>query len=293
MNYILRNKNLSISIDHPLQNYQSSRFDWTGKISEVKFLGLPMTITEKPNGENEHIYGKGLFNEFSMDTALGFEEAKIGGWFHKIGIGLLKKDGPDYNFYKDYEIKPAHFDALLEVNKLTFECISQEMNGYAYVLRKEIILGEDFLQLKYSLENTGKKEIVAEEYVHNFLSIGNALINEEYELSFPFQLDTDKEASIDPDQIINIQESRIKFDGDTENQFFSSYLNGKKIVESQWVLKHTKHKIGLRETATFPTSKVNLWGWKHVISPELFHDISIQAGETEEWSRTYHFFEVD
>lgn len=60
MIYTLRNKHLEVHIDHPLTNYQSSRFDWTGKISELKYRGLPMTITEKPDGENENVYGKGL-----------------------------------------------------------------------------------------------------------------------------------------------------------------------------------------------------------------------------------------
>ena len=37
------------------------------------------------------IMEKDFINEFGIDTALGFDETDIGGWFHKIGIGFIKK----------------------------------------------------------------------------------------------------------------------------------------------------------------------------------------------------------
>jgi len=44
-------------------------------------------------------------------------------------------------------------------------------------------------------------------------------------------------------------------------------------VAAFWELINTKNKIGISETGSFNTTRVNLWGWKHVISPELFYDI--------------------
>ncbi len=35
------------------------------------------------------------------------------------------------------------------------------------------------------------------------------------------------------------------------------------------------------------TNKVNLWGNKHVISPELFINLNIMPGESFKWNRTY------
>ena len=64
-------------------------------------------------------------------------------------------------------------------------------------------------------------------------------------------------------------------------------------VDAAWELLHHKHKIGISETANFKTNKVNLWGWKHVISPELFIPIFIQPGESTEWSRTYKVFNIN
>ena len=51
-----------------------------------------------------------------------------------------------------------------------------------------------------------------------------------------------------------------------------------------------KSKIGISETGSFKTDKVNLWGCEHVISPELFFNIFIKPGESVEWSRNYNVF---
>ena len=55
---------------------------------------------------------------------------------------------------------------------------------------------------------------------------------------------------------------------------------------------HHATGIGLRETGSFPTSAINLWGWCHVISPELFIEINLEPGNAMEWSRQYHVFAV-
>ena len=36
MAHILKNENLELHIDTPFENYNFSRFDWTGKIIKVK-----------------------------------------------------------------------------------------------------------------------------------------------------------------------------------------------------------------------------------------------------------------
>ncbi|MDB9733024.1 hypothetical protein OAA96_04435, partial [Polaribacter sp.] len=101
MPHILKNKNLEIQIDLPAENYNFSRFDWTGNIVSVKFKNIQLASTESVTSENEMQIGKGFYNEFGIDTALGFNEAAIGDWFHKIGVGLLKKDNDEYAFNRD------------------------------------------------------------------------------------------------------------------------------------------------------------------------------------------------
>lgn len=293
MAYILRNNKLELHIDGPLENYNFSRFDWTGKIVEVKFRGMPVSIAERPDGENEHEFGKGFYNEFGIDTALGFEEAEVGGWFHKIGVGILKKDDAQYLFSKPYEIQPAAFEVRSESDKIVIRCTSQHVNGHAYCLRKEIELQNSGFSISYHLENTGEKEIITDEYVHNFMALNNQVIGMNYILRFPFQLQQEGSgATVNPEGKVYFQDHDIQFKGTPQEVFFFSHLNSRKNVDAAWELVQLKSNLGIREFGNFKTHKVNLWGWKHVVCPELFFNVSIKPGQSSEWSRNYEIFEL-
>ena len=291
--HIIKNKNLEIHVDLPLDNYNFSRFDWTGKIRAVKFKNVYMSGFEKLEGNNDLIDGKGFYNEFGIEIPVGFDEIKEGDWFHKIGVGILKKNGKDYDFSRSYEVKPAQFNVTIESNRIIIDCISQFINGYSYVLKKEIELFESGFIIKYNLHNTGENTICTNEYNHNFLAINKDLIGSHYILKFPFNIKPALfGATVNPEEKVEIGENQITFNNTPDEQFFFSNLSGNENVDASWELINTKSKIGISETASFKTTKVNLWGWKHVISPELFFDIDLKPGRTVEWSRTYDMFEL-
>jgi hypothetical protein len=294
MAQILKNQNLEIHIDTPFENYKFSRFDWTGKIVDVKFKNIPLSSIENPDCQNEHCFGKGFYNEFGIDTALGFEEADIGGWFHKIGVGLLKKDDTQYLFNKPYEIKPAEFRIISESNRLIIHCKSESMNGYSYLLKKEIELHNSSFTIKYYLQNTGEKDISTNEYVHNFTAINKDVIGNNYILKFPFQLKPELfDETVNPELKVEVGLNDIKFNGSPKEHFFFSNLTGSENVDAAWELTNLKSKVGISETGNFQTNKVNLWGANHVISPELFFHIFIKPGQSIEWSRNYRVYKVN
>lgn len=293
MGHLLKNKNLEIQIDFPLENYNFSRFDWTGKITGVKFKNISLSSVEDPNCQNEDFFGKGFYNEFGIDTALGFDDAEIGEWFHKIGVGVLKKEDSQYAFNKPYEIKPAKFQINVNEDSVLISCISTSVNGYSYELQKEIEIQETGFAIKYYLKNTGEKVIHTDEYVHNFVALNNSFIGENNNLNFSFELKPEFFGEIvNTELAVIIGKNRIHFNSPPNEQFFFSNLSGGKSVEAAWELINQKTKIGIRENANFQTNKVNLWGWKHVISPELFLDINIAPGESTEWIRNYEVFHV-
>ena len=294
MTHILKNKNLEMKIDLPLENYNFSRFDWTGKIVDLKFQNIQLTTVERTDGQNEDSFGKGFYNEFGIDTALGFEDTEIEGWFHKIGVGLLKKEKSQYLFSKNYEIKPAEFQISAESDRILIRCKSEVTNGYAYLLQKEIQLTESGFMLKYYLQNTGEKDINTDEYVHNFTAINNDLIGNKYVLKFPFQLKPGLfDETVNPELKVAIGLNEIKFNGTPEEQFYFSNLSGNENVDASWQLINLEDKIAISESGSFQTNKVNLWGWKHVICPELFFKINIQPGQSTEWTRNYRVKKID
>lgn len=294
MTHILRSKNLEIHIDLPLNNYNLSRFDWTGKITTVKYRNVYVTGVEKTNIESENDYGKGFYNEFGIDAAIGYNETKEGDWFHKIGVGLLKKDDEPYLFSKNYRIKPAEFKVAKLPNKIIIDCTSKTVNGYAYVLKKEIELIESSFIIKYFLHNTGDKIITTNEYAHNFLAINKDLIGSNYILKFPFQIKPKLFGeTFNPEEKVEIGSNKITFYNTPKEQFFFSDLSGNEQVDASWELINIKNNIGISEKGSFKTSKVNLWGWKHVVSPELFFDVRVEPGQSIEWSRTYNLYELN
>lgn len=293
MQGILKNDKLELIMDFPGENYRSSRFDGSGKIVDVLYKGISIGMTEHKDGANLNVAGRGFYNEFGMDSPPGFEETELGGWFHKIGVGLMRKDSQRYDFMKPYEITPLEFYKELNESSIAISAASPEVNGYAYHLKKIIELLPSGFRIKYQVRNTGTKRIIQEEYVHNFLAINRSRIGPEYVLEFPFTLDPKGfNEFVNPEQKVHFNDNKLSFSDNTKSEFFISNLNGKSEVSAQWTLINREYNIGIKEKASFSSKKVNLWGAGHVISPELFHQFSLEPGKTEEWSRTYSIFEL-
>ena len=293
MAHVLKNNHLALHIDLPTEGYNLSRFDWTGKITTVKFKGIEvagMETMDLPKGQH---CGRGLYNEFGIDSPLGFEETAIGGWFHKIGIGLLKKEANQYNFHKSYVIQPAQFEVSMKDKTINLVCRSQNINGYCYLLEKEIKMHPNGFGIHYLLKNNGEKPIVTTEYNHNFLAIHQEKIGKNYSLQFPFQLKPGQfEETVNPENKVSIGAKAITFNGTPQSAFFFSNLSGGKLVPANWQLENHHCKIAISETGDFKTNAINLWGCGHVISPELFYPIQLEPGGSTKWSRKYRVFEI-
>ena len=294
MAHILKSNSLKVAIDLPLENYKGSRFDWSGKISSIRFKDLPLTTIEDTGSKDVNFLGKGLYNEFGITNPVGYNETPKGGWFHKIGVGLLKKEHKQYLFHRKHVIRPAHFDITYEDRKIIIICKSELVNGYSYILKKEISISENSFTINYFLHNTGEKKIITDEYVHNFMAINNALIGEDYTLKFPFPINSSLfDETVNSENKVEIGLDNVTFNKTPEKQFFFSNLTGGKELQAEWILTNLKANVGIKEFGSFKTDKINLWGWKHVISPELFFKISVDPKETVEWSRKFDVFKIN
>ena len=293
MAHILKNDLLEVHIDLPYENYNFSRFDWTGQISKVAYKGQSLTGVESVDEEDLGKEGKGLFNEFGIDQPIGFKETEIGDWFIKIGIGWLRKTNEVYQFDKTYHIQPANFEVEGSEENLFLTCDCPPINGYAFYLKKEIKLLDGSFRIGYSLKNTGKKPLITNEYTHNFMQFDQASVDQDYALKLPFQINQKAfEAGINPEKVLYKNDQGLGFQTTPSSVFFFDHLAGQNPVDAKWALEHADKKIGLSETGCFQTSKVNLWGTDQLISPELFFDINLKAGEQVKWVREYQIYEL-
>ena len=293
MSHILKNKNIEIHIDLPNEGYQLSRFDWTGKIVTVRYKSKVVSGVERTDVTNDIDFGKGFYNEFGITQPIGYDEAEVGGWFHKIGIGLLQRDNEPYDFFKKYPIEPAHFEIKSDSNFLGIICNSANCKGYSYKLKKIITVTHIGFVITYNLMNTGSKLIETDEYVHNFVFLDNDNIGPNYQLNFPFVLKAKNfNEFVNQEDKLKVKNNEIKFSDTPEDQFFISNVSGSQEVKGQWELINSAKQLSIKEIVDFETDKINLWGWKHVISPELFFKIHLEPGESVKWSRTYEIREL-
>ena len=126
------------------------------------------------------------------------------------------------------------------------------------------------------------------------MAINNALIGEDYTLKFPFPINPSLfDETVNNENAVEIGLDNITFNKTPEQQFFFSNLTGGKELEAEWTLTNLKANVGIKEIGNFKTDKINLWGWKHVISPELFFKISLIPGKSLEWSRKFEVFKIN
>ncbi len=289
----LKNRLIELLVDLPNENYIGSRFDHSGKIVSLKYKDISLSGFELNNSENNITTGKGFYNEFGIDLPLNFNQTPVGDWFHKIGVGLLKKTKKPYFFKNTYEVKPLSFNVEYSRTKIAMACTSSLLMGYAYKFKKEIILTDCGFIINYYLENIGKQDIITNEYVHNFLIFNNQAIGPDYQLNFSFEIKPDLFIeTVNPENKVIIGKENIKFNAAPNRDFFFSNLSGHEFVKAHWQLINPKQNLGITETGDFKTNSINLWGVPHVICPELFINLSLKPNEFKEWSRTYTIFKI-
>jgi hypothetical protein len=287
---ILENELLQIEIQKPGIPYKGSRFDWTGQIIQITYLNKhTLCTTELIGGQKINECGRGLYNEFGLDEPIGYNDCRVGNTFPKIGVGLLEKDSEDeYDFSKKYKINPYSIRYSVEKTKAQFICETEKGQDYSFRLEKNIELNKNSFTIYYSLFNSGKKTINTNEYVHNFLSINNRLIDGGYNLAFPFQLQPEQFGYIvDPENVFNFQNDSLTWNSVPSIPFFISKANADYLGKGSWTLFNLEDNVGIQETADFNIQKINLWGNSHVVSPELYIKIIVPPGKKMSWSRTY------
>jgi hypothetical protein len=293
MTIVLKNKRLRIDIDEPGENYKFARFDHTGNIVQVILDDKhSFCANEIINGFNKDKNGQGFYNEFGISDPVGYDDCPVGGQFPKIGVGLLlKPDEKPYYFLTDYEILPFKVNIIKDDEWVEFTSNPNNSRGYEVRYKKLIKLAENSFTIHYELQNTGSKPFNTSEYCHNFVAINNSHVDENYTLKFPFKLDKSvTEEYVNEENAIVFKDKRMKFEATPEQPFFFSHLEYDKELKGIWEITNDKYGVGVKETTDFVPCKINVWGWKHVISPELFYKVTLNPGQQISWQRKYEFY---
>lgn len=283
----LKSDRLSVEIAYPGTVYSGSRFDWNGFITGIVLDGKHSFCVPESPIPGQGSGGFGLCNEFGINTAVGYDDAKPGEKFPKLGTGLLTRpiDESDYFFFNKYEVTPFPVKIKNDDSTVVFEVEPIECNGYAVKMTKKISVEDNKLFIDYRLENVGSKPVITEEYCHNFFAVNNNKIGAGYLLRFPYDINPD----CVPD-VMDIKDREIRWNTVPSKDFKCSPQGFHNAKPHYWELLFEPDRAGIREYSEFPVANVAIWGTTHVVSPEVFININIKPGETKEWTRKYEFF---
>jgi len=295
---MLRSDRLAVEIVSPGTEYQGTRFDWTGFITQVTLGGSGSThphtfCVPESLQPGQGTGGIGLCNEFGNDLAVGYADARPGDLFPKLGIGLLQRtDEAPYNFFRPYEIAQRFpIEVETAADRATFTVQPLDCRGYAVRLRKTVAAQGNQIQIAYQLENVGRQPIVTNEYCHNFVGIDRHPIGPDYRLRLPYRIEVEMPSGVMGRMlgVLAIGDQEIGFRATPHQPFYCLLKGFARSERPQWELVHVPSGVGMRETDDRAPSRVAVWGTTHVISAEVFVDVHVQPGETQAWTRRYEF----
>jgi hypothetical protein len=287
--------------------YRATRFDWSGVLYSLRYKGHeyygPWFQKTDPTVHDFVYQGPeivaspctaivGPVDEFAP---LGWEQAKAGGIFVKIGVGVLRKpDESKYDNYRLYEI----VDSGKWMTKKGRESIefTQEVtdssSGYGYIYRKAVRLvnGRPEMVLEHSLTNTGTRAIRTSVYNHNFLVLDGQPPGPGLVITVPFQIQTgrppDKKlAEIRGNQIVYLKTLEKQEVVTTSLRGFSDSSKDNEIR-----IEDSRIGAGMKITANRPLASASLWSIRTVMAMEPFVSLAIEPTKEFSWKSTYNYY---
>jgi hypothetical protein len=272
--------------------YRGTRFDWSGvfgvQFGKHKLFG-PWKDKHDPTNNDDIV---GPCEEFGMTSPLGYDAAKPGETFVKIGVGELEKAKDEkYNFFGKYKIvKPGEWKVTTTDSKVTFEQTLTAASGYGYKYTKIVAVQNAEVRIQHVLENTGKLAIATDCYNHNFFNVDGDAVGKNYELEFGFEpkADATKERW---NELVKLNGKTLSLTGPLDKGSIFAEVGGfgPQAKDNRVTMRHTPSGVSVRATGDKPLKKFNVWGIGSTLCPEPYVALELEPGKRAVWSWTYEF----
>ena len=225
-------------------------------------------------------------------TAVGFDEAGMDGRFLKIGVGILKRDTPAYDYVHNYPVlnEGKRGFSATKTNARYTQSVSGDPSGYGYSYVKTVRLvpGKPQMLIEHVLTNTGKKDIDTKVYCHNFLTLGTG--NENVAITAPFDMKAGKPFAADAAAVDGktFRYLRAVKEGESVTSPITGF--GSNVSDYDFKVVNTKTGFGQRIRADQPLAQINFWSIRTNVSWEPYIAIALKPGETKRWTYTYDYF---
>ena len=306
----IKNKQLAVTLYLPdAKNgfYKGVRFDWSGVIADMEFAGhhLYRPWFASTDGEvRDFIYKDdaivagtnsamtGPVEEFQ--TPIGYDKAKPGETFLKIGVGLLRKiDDTPYAFAKHFElVDGGRWTVKKTSTSVSFEqVLGNASSDYGYIYSKTVRLVGDSsdLVIDHRLRNVGKLPLAAKLYDHNFLTIDGLGVGSAYSVTVPYKIASTRPPDL---KFATIDSSTATYIADLQGQDRVTFgLQGfsSDPKDYQFTIVNKLAKLQLIITGDRPLTNASVWSIRSVIAVEPFIDVQADPGKDMTWSYRYSY----
>jgi hypothetical protein len=278
--------------------YRGSRFDWSGVIASLEYKGHSFFGVWFPRYDPYlHDAITGPVEEFrsggsELGNALGFNEAKPGETFLKIGVGVLRRpDDAPYSFARRYDIlNPGHWVSRPEADRVEFVQELSDDLGYRYHYEKTVRLSskQPELILEHRLKNMGRRTIETDVYNHDFFVIDGQPTGPDFVVTFPFQ----PKAVADLKGLAEIRGNEWHYLRELQRgESVESVLTGfsDNVKDNEIRVENRKTGVGIREIGDRPLATINFWSIRTTLCPEAYIHMKIEPGQEFKWSIRYEF----
>jgi hypothetical protein len=275
--------------------YRGTRFDWSGVVASLSWKGHEyFGVWFEKYDPVLHDAITGPVEEFlTKDSGLGYDEAKVGEPFVRIGVGAARKpQEAAYQRFNTYEIVDGgKWSVHTGADRVTFEHTLGDTGGYAYVYSKTVRLDGHSLVLEHRLRNTGRKTIATSVYDHNFFTLDGETTGPNVAVRFPFAL----RAARPLNGLAEVKGQAIEFlrpFEKAETVFTEIEGFGPATKDYDFRIENKRSGAGVRITSNRPLAKLVFWSnWK-TSCPEPYIDMTVEPGKESTWEIRYELYEL-
>jgi hypothetical protein len=281
--------------DAKIGYYRGSRFDWAGVMPELEYDGHTYFGQWFPK-YNPTLHDA-IMGPVDAYSPIGYNEAKVGENFLKIGIGMVTKPEEEKYFFAN--VYPITNSGTWKVKKKSDQVefihkLDDKMYSYEYKKTIQLVKDKPEMILLYTLKNTGKQTLETDVYNHNFFVMDNQPISQDFVVTFPFNLESE---NLGDRNLGRLQDNKVIFHKEligNEHLFYNS-ITGFVSSSKDYDIKIENHKTGaaVRITCDQPISKIVFWSAPKTVCPEPYFQIKVNPGETITWKIQYQFYTCD
>lgn len=263
--------------------YRGTRFDHAGVFRKVEMGGRSYADEWFPQyNPYRHDAVCGPSEEFGV---IGFDEARPGDLFLKIGVGYLRRpDDEPYDRFRLYEIAREGKRTLAATPDAL--CFRQEMDVYDY--RKTVRLtGADSFEIVHELSNTGSAPLQCTHYNHHFFTLESHAVGPEREIDFPFRPDGNWRSVYDN---VHLTASGIRFTGPVPPEgpsVFMGDLHAPTLRSIDFSVRDRLSGLGVHAHSDEAFTHMVFWSNDRVACIEPYIILDIPPGETRRWTLRY------